>query len=118
MSGNRYDAHPSLLRMRPFATLLAILLLCGGILVAVLGTQLPVHLIAPQIDDRMVKMTGIAVFAAATLQLLIWWVSTRSDRLVITEDELIWTHGLLNKEYTEISMASVRTVRVSPSVTS
>lgn len=116
MSGNRYDAHPSLLRMRPFATLLAILLLCGGILVAVLGTQLPVHLIAPQIDDRMVKMTGIAVFAAATLQLLIWWISTRSDRLIITEDELIWTHGLLNKQYTEISMTSVRTVRVSQSL--
>ena len=116
MSGNRYDAHPSLLRMRPFATLLAILLLCGGILIAVLGTQLPVHLIDPQLDDRTVKIIGIAVFAVATLQLLIWWVSTRSDRLVITEDELIWTHGLLNKQYTEINMASVRTVRVSQSL--
>ena len=81
-----------------------------------LGTQLPAHLIDPQIDDQNVKMIGIAVFAVATLQLLIWWVSTRSDRLVITEDELIWTHGLLNKEYTEINMASVRTVRVSQSL--
>jgi uncharacterized membrane protein YdbT with pleckstrin-like domain len=31
---------------------------------------------------------------------------------VIKDDEIVWTHGLLNKGYTEISMASVRTTRI------
>ncbi|MBK5966356.1 hypothetical protein CCR95_20275 [Thiocystis minor] len=119
MSEIRYDAHPSLVRMRPFATLLTILLLLGGILVAVLGDQVLAFLpeaIVDQVDGKALQAIGIGVFAIATLQLLIWWVATRSDHLVITQDELLWTHGLLNKQYTEINMASVRTVRVSQSL--
>lgn len=116
MSEIRYDAHPSMVRMRPFATLLTILLLLGGILVAVFGSQFLPEVIAGQIDGKLLQSIGIGVFAVSTLQLLIWWVSTRSDHLVITEDELLWTHGLLNKQYTEINMASVRTVRVSQSL--
>ena len=84
-----YDAHPSLLRSRPFATLLTILLMLGVILV------------------------GIGVFALAPLQILTWWVATLTDHLEITADEILWTHGLLSKQYTEIHMASVRTVRAS-----
>jgi uncharacterized membrane protein YdbT with pleckstrin-like domain len=33
--------------------------------------------------------------------------------LTIKEDELVWTHGLVSKEYTEINMGSVRTTRVT-----
>lgn len=120
MSESNYDAHPSLLRTRPFATLITLLLIAGGLLVAVLGVQLiPPQFSAQfngQFDPRMVQVAGIAVFAIATLKLLISWVSTRSDRLVITDEELIWTHGLLSKQYTEIGMGSVRSVRVSQSL--
>ncbi|NCC40447.1 MAG: PH domain-containing protein [Gammaproteobacteria bacterium] len=110
-----YDAHPSLLRTRPFGTLLILLLMLGGILVAVVGDQV----IAPelrsqiQLDGRTLQMIGLGVFAFATLQLLIWWVATLSDHLQITPSEILWTHGLLSKQYTEINMASVRTVRVT-----
>ena len=37
----------------------------------------------------------------------------KSDQLVIKDDEIVWTHGLVNKDYTEISMGSVRTTRIS-----
>jgi uncharacterized membrane protein YdbT with pleckstrin-like domain len=50
------------------------------------------------------------------LQLCIWWLATRSDHLVIRDDELVWTHGLLSKNYTEIKLSSVRTVRLHQSL--
>ncbi|MBK1722707.1 PH domain-containing protein [Thiocystis violacea] len=116
MSAMLYQAHPSVLRMRPFGVLMAIVLLLGGILVAVLGPQLLPAQLVGRIDGKVLQMIGIGIFALSTLQLLSWWVSARADRLVITEDELIWTHGLLSKQYTEINMSSVRTVRVTQSL--
>lgn len=116
MSKVLYEAHPSVLRMRPFGVLLALLLVAGGILVAVLGNAILPPPLSGQLDGKILQMIGIGLFALATLQLLTWWVSARADRLVITDDELIWTHGLLSKEYTEINMTSVRTVRVSQSL--
>ena len=108
-----YDAHPSMVRMRPFATLLTLLLMLAGIAVAVLGDRPLPPVLSSQIDGKMLQMIGIALFAFSTLQLLLWWISARTDRLVITEDELLWTHGLLSKQYTEINLSSVRTVRVA-----
>lgn len=112
----RYQAHPSMLRMRPFSTLLVLALMLAGILVAILGKGLLPALLPEQLNDRVVQVAGIVVFALAALQLLAWWVSTLSDRLKITDDEVLWTHGLMNKQYTEISMGSVRTVRVTQSL--
>ncbi|MTW21699.1 PH domain-containing protein [Allochromatium palmeri] len=110
-----YDAHPSLLRTRPFGTLLTMLLMLGGILVAVVGDQVipPEFKSQVRVDGQTLQMIGIGVFAFATLQLLTWWVTARTDHLEITADEILWTHGLLSKQYTEINMASVRTVRVT-----
>lgn len=115
----RYDAHPSMLRMRPFTTLMVFALMLAGILLAVLGTGfLPAALSeqAARLDARVVQVVGIAIFALAAMQVLAWWVSARMDTLKITDDEVLWTHGLVNKQYTEISMGSVRTVRVSQSL--
>jgi uncharacterized membrane protein YdbT with pleckstrin-like domain len=38
------------------------------------------------------------------------------DHLVIKADEIVWTHGLLSKQYTEIAQTSIRTVRVKQSI--
>lgn len=110
-----YDAHPSLLRTRPFGTLLTILLMLGGILIAVVGDQVIPPELKPQVrvDGRTLQMVGFGLFAFSTLQLLTCWVTARTDHLEITSDEILWTHGLLSKQYTEINMASVRTVRVT-----
>lgn len=80
MSEVLYEANPSMVRMYPFGTVLAILLIPLGI--------------------------GILV-------LLYWYISAKVDKLTIKSDEIIWTHGLISKQYTEINMSSVRTVKVN-----
>lgn len=47
--------------------------------------------------------------------LLVWYLQNRSSRLVITDSEVLYEKGLLSKERSEISMSSIRTVRVSQS---
>ena len=46
------------------------------------------------------------------LILLYWYLMMKADKLVIKEDEVVWTHGLLSKQYVEINMSSIRTTRV------
>lgn len=50
------------------------------------------------------------------LILLYLYVMSKADHLVIKSDEIVWTHGLLSKQYTEINMAQVRTVRINQSI--
>lgn len=83
MSEVLYEANPSMVRMYPFGTVVATLLIPIGI--------------------------GILI-------LLYWYISTKADKLTIKSDEVVWTHGLISKQYTEINMSSVRTVRVSQSL--
>lgn len=83
MSDVLYEAHPSMFRMYPFGTVLAILLIPVGV--------------------------GIIL-------LLYWYVTTRADHLKIKTDEIVWTHGIINKQYTEINMSTLRTVRVKQSL--
>jgi uncharacterized membrane protein YdbT with pleckstrin-like domain len=106
MSEVLYDAHPSMIRSRPFTTLLAVALVPLGIVVALMGGGF-VPGSAP-----VAGVGGLAIAAFAFLTLLTWFVRAKSDRLVIKDDEIVWTHGLMSKEYTEISMGSVRTTRV------
>jgi len=83
MSDILYEANPSMFRMYPFGTVLAVLLIPVGV--------------------------GI-------LLLLYWYLQTKADHLIIKTDEVVWTHGLINKQYTEVNMSSIRTVRVSQSL--
>lgn len=83
MSKVLYEANPSMVRMYPFGTALAVLLIPVGI--------------------------GI-------IMLLYWYVQTKSDHLVVKDDEIVWTHGLISKQYTEINMSSVRTVKIRQSL--
>jgi uncharacterized membrane protein YdbT with pleckstrin-like domain len=115
----RYYAHPSMFRMRPLSTVLMLALMLAGILVAVTGSipflpDLPAT--GEGARNKIVQIVGIAIFAIAAMQMLYWWVSSRTDQLRITDDEILWTRGLLNKQYTEIGMGSVRTVRVTQSL--
>jgi len=116
MSQVLYDANPSLVRSKPFGTLLALLMVFGGIAIALFGRELlpagPVDLPA----DLPVGAVGIGLFGLGFLMLLSWFVAAKMDRLQIKENEIVWTHGLISKQYTEISMTSVRTVRVNQSI--
>jgi uncharacterized membrane protein YdbT with pleckstrin-like domain len=107
MSEVLYDAHPSMIRSRPFTTLLALALIPLGIGLALMGGSL-IPGAAP-----VAGVVGLAVAALAFLTLLAWYVRTKTDHLVINDEEIVWTHGLLNKGYTEINMSSVRTTRIN-----
>jgi len=113
-----YEASPSMVRMNPIGTVVGILLLCAGIAVAMppVADSIAAWVNLPQLDGRLVSIIGLATMALALLFLLSWYMKTKLDRLVIKKDEMIWTHGLLSKQYTEINMSSIRTVRVTQSV--
>lgn len=108
-----YEASPSLVRMNPLGTVLAVVLMVAGIIVALAAGMVAAGVGLPAESSRWVGMAGILIFALAFLRLLVWWVATKIDRLQIKDDEIVWTHGFLNKQYTEIGMSSVRTVRVN-----
>ncbi|MGB5834131.1 MAG: PH domain-containing protein [Thiohalocapsa sp.] len=119
MSKLLYQANPSVWRTHPFGTLVAFLVVLAGIFIALTG-QIPyvspllaqVHL--PVWADP--RYLGYALIALGLLRLIGWWLAARFDHLEIREKELVWTHGFLNKNYTETNMASIRTVRVHQSL--
>ncbi|MCG6862049.1 MAG: PH domain-containing protein, partial [Chromatiaceae bacterium] len=113
MSNVLYEASPSMVRMNPFGTLLVIVLILFGIYLAAAGGPLLAALPIPAGSEKIAGVIGIVLVVIGFVRLLSWWVITKLDRLVIKEGEIIWTHGLLNKQYTEISMGSIRTVRVN-----
>jgi uncharacterized membrane protein YdbT with pleckstrin-like domain len=63
-----------------------------------------------------VSLGGLALAALSFLWLLVWYIQTKMDHLVIKPDEIVWTHGLLSKQYTEIAQSSIRSVRVQQSL--
>ena len=107
MSEVLYDAHPSMIRSRPFAVLVAFAAMPLGIALAMMGDSLVPN--AAQVP----QVAGLLVAAFGFLTLLFWYVRSKADHLVIKDDEIVWTHGLLNKGYTEINMGSVRTTRLN-----
>ncbi len=118
MSEVLYEASPSMVRMNPVGMVVAILLLIGGIAVATppVATSIADFLNIPKVDHRIISLTALVIVAFDFLVLLTWYAKTKIDRLIIKRDELIWIHGLLSKEYTEINMSSIRTVRISQTV--
>jgi uncharacterized membrane protein YdbT with pleckstrin-like domain len=114
-----YKANPAILRSHPFGALVACLLVLAGVVIGVTGSipfmpspAEPIPL-PPWFDLRWL---GYGLLAIGLFQLLRWWLASLMDQLEIHEHELVWTHGLLSKEYTEINMASVRTVRIEQSL--
>ena len=75
MSDVLYDAHPSMIRIHPFTTLLALTLIPLGIAFALMGGSL-LPMAAP-----VVGVVGLGVAAVAFLTLLIWYVRTKTDLL-------------------------------------
>ncbi len=118
MSNVLYEASPSMVRMNPVGTVVMVVLVLLGVLIAIAGGQIVGLLGIPveAVDGRVFGIFGIVLAVIGFFRLLSWWVSTKVDSLKIKEDELIWTHGLLNKQYVEISMGSVRTVRINQSL--
>jgi uncharacterized membrane protein YdbT with pleckstrin-like domain len=60
-----------------------------------------------------IPYVGIALFILAAVVLYAWYAPSRFDRFTITDTMLIRRKGLLTKESTQMSLASIRTVKVS-----
>jgi len=116
MSDVLYDATASMVRTNPFGTVLVVFLTLLGIILAVARIPLLETFGIPIAYERIAGIVGILLVVLGFMRMLIWWIATKLDRLVIKEDEILWTHGLLNKQYTEINMGSVRAVRVSQGI--
>jgi uncharacterized membrane protein YdbT with pleckstrin-like domain len=116
MAVELYEASPSMVRSNPFGTFLMILLILAGIYVAVAAQHLTELVGLPEGSRKIVGAAGIVLAVFGFGRLMLWWIATKFDHLKITDDEIIWTHGLISKQYTEINMSSVRTVRVSQSL--
>ena len=57
----------------------------------------------------------IAAFGLGLLILLWWFLQTKASKLSVTENEIHYEKGLLNKEHSEISISSIRSVKVKQS---
>ncbi len=118
-----YQANPSVWRMRPMGTLVAWLMLVMGLLIGFTG-DLPY--VRPFLEnalaienpnsETLTGYLGYAIAAIGAFNLLRWSLTCLVDRLEIRPHEILWTHGLFAKSYTEINMSSVRTVRVHQSL--
>lgn len=127
MSELLYQANPSLIREKPIATFAKIVVMLLGLYMAIVGNTpifdlkglmasvpLPAGVLPENLD--LIQLLGLIIFVVSLLMLVPAWMRTKMDHLEIKSDEVVWTHGLFNKSYTEINMASVRTVRVSQSL--
>lgn len=57
----------------------------------------------------------IPVFGLGILILLWWFLQTKSSRLSVNENEILFEKGLLSKERSEVNISSVRTIKVKQS---
>lgn len=63
----------------------------------------------------IVALLLVPVFGLGLIIFLIWHLKNRASKLVVTENEILYEVGLLSKQRVEISIGSVRTVRIQQS---
>ncbi len=63
----------------------------------------------------IVTLLLVPVFGLGLIIFLIWHLKNKASKLVVTENDILYEEGLLSKHRVEISIGSVRTVRVKQS---
>lgn len=58
----------------------------------------------------------LLVSVVGIVGLFIWWLKSISERLAVSDSEILLERGLLSKQRTQLALTSVRTVRVTQSV--
>ncbi len=54
----------------------------------------------------------IAVFGIGLIILLFWYLQTKATKLTITENEILYEHGLLSKERVDVNTSMIKTVKI------
>lgn len=63
----------------------------------------------------IVSLLLIPVFGLGLLILLGWYLQTKASKLSVNENQILYEKGLLSKEHSEVSISSVRAVKVKQS---
>ena len=115
MSEVRYEAHPMIFRMRPLATLLVLAIMLAGFLLVGTGRYIPPATLGgliPGLNADNLQFIGVVIFGLGAVRLYAWYVPTRFERFTITDEALIFTQGIMNKQRIEIRLAEVRRVQI------
>lgn len=64
----------------------------------------------------IISLLLVPVFGIGLLIFLAWFLKNKGTKLSVTERDILFEKGLLSKERAEISIISVRTVRVKQSL--
>lgn len=64
----------------------------------------------------IISLLLVPVFGIGLLIFLAWFLKNKGTKLSVTERDILFEKGLLSKERAEISISSVRTVRVKQSL--
>jgi uncharacterized membrane protein YdbT with pleckstrin-like domain len=55
----------------------------------------------------------LLVSVVGILGIGIWWIMVKSERLAVSEREIMLERGLLSRQRTQLNLSTVRTVRIS-----
>jgi len=64
----------------------------------------------------IISLLLVPIFGIGLLIFLAWFLKNKGTKLSVTERDILFEKGLLSKERAEISISSVRTVRVKQSL--
>jgi uncharacterized membrane protein YdbT with pleckstrin-like domain len=54
----------------------------------------------------------VPVFGIGIIIFLVWYLKTRASKLIVTDRDILFEEGLLNKNRSEVSIDRIRTVKV------
>lgn len=63
----------------------------------------------------IIALLLVPAFGLGLIILLVWYLKVKASKLVVTENDVLYEEGLLSKNRIEVSIGSVRTVRVRQS---
>ena len=64
----------------------------------------------------IISILLVPAFGLGIIILLVWYISTKAQKLTITTGDLLYEKGLLSKSRSELRLTSIRSVRVNQSL--
>ncbi len=112
--------HPVVLRARPFATL--VIMLLGGIAVALLVMSIAGMSLAGYSDETTVLGPASLLIWACAITLLViavlvsyWMLLSTFTTLTVTDDRTIYQKGIISRETSEVQHNDVRNIQLDQS---